>query len=58
MSAYSLHLPLLHSSTQGEPGLRRIQAIAGLALTMFFYSLVLSIFRSKAGGYPYSLLIK
>merc|ERR1712126_85123 len=39
------------------PGLRRIQAIAGLALTMFFYSLILSIFRSKAGGYPYSFLI-
>ena len=31
--------------------------IGGLALSMFFYSLILSIFRSKAGGYPYSFLI-
>jgi len=43
---------------KAEPGLRRIQAVAGLALTVFFYSLVLSIFRSKAQGYPYSLLLK
>jgi len=42
---------------KADPGLRRIQAIAGLALTMFFYSLILSIFKSKAGGYPYSFLI-
>ena len=42
---------------KADPGLRRIQAIAGLALAMFFYSLILSIFRSKAGGYPYSFLI-
>jgi len=42
---------------KAEPGMRRIQAIAGLALTVFFYSLMLSIFRSKAGGYPYSFLI-
>jgi len=42
---------------KADPGLRRILAIAGLALTMFFYSLILSIFRSKAGGYPYSFLI-
>ena len=40
-----------------DPGLRRIQAVAGLGLAMFFYSLILSIFRSKAGGYPYSFLI-
>ena len=42
---------------KAEPGMRRIQAIAGIALTVFFYSLMLSIFRSKAGGYPYSFLI-
>ena len=42
---------------KADPGLRRIQAIGGLALSMFFYSLILSIFRSKAGGYPYSFLI-
>ena len=42
---------------KADPGLRRIQAVAGLGLSMFFYSLILSIFRSKAGGYPYSFLI-
>jgi len=43
---------------KAEPGLRRMQAVAGLGITVLFYSLVLSIFRSKAGGYPYSFLIK
>jgi len=41
-----------------DPGFRRIQAIAGLCLLAFFYSLLLSVFRSKAGGYPYSFLFK
>ena len=51
-------LPPVGSRTQkADPGLRRIQAVAGLGLAMFFYSLILSIFRSKAGGYPYSFLI-
>jgi len=43
---------------KAEPGLRRMQAVVGLVMTVVFYSLVLSIFRSKAAGYPYSLLIK
>jgi hypothetical protein len=38
--------------------IRRIQAVGGLCLLVFFYSLLLSIFRSKAGGYPYSFLFK
>jgi len=42
---------------KADPGLRRIKAISGLTLAMVFYSLVLSIFKSKAGGYPYSFLI-
>jgi len=37
---------------------RRIQAFIGLALFAFFFSLQLSIFRSKAHGYPYSFLLK
>uniref|UniRef100_A0A8D9ADN5 Magnesium transporter protein 1 n=1 Tax=Cacopsylla melanoneura TaxID=428564 RepID=A0A8D9ADN5_9HEMI len=37
---------------------RRIMAIIGLALVAFFFSIILSIFRSKAHGYPYSFLIK
>merc|ERR1712032_284955 len=31
-----------------------IMAVVGLGLLAFFFSLILSIFRSKAGGYPYS----
>lgn len=38
--------------------MRRIMAIVGLALVAFFFSIILSIFRSKAHGYPYSFLIK
>jgi len=41
-----------------DPGFRRIQAVAGLCMLAFFYSLLLSVFRSKAGGYPYSFLFK
>merc|ERR1712039_515045 len=44
--------------SKGEVGKRRILAVVGLALLAFFFSLILSIFRSKAGGYPYSFLIK
>merc|ERR1719219_745819 len=43
---------------KGDIGKRRLFAIAGLALFAFFFSLILSIFRSKAGGYPYSFLLK
>lgn len=43
---------------QGDKGKRRLFAVAGLALFAFFFSLILSIFRSKAGGYPYSFLLK
>jgi len=43
---------------KNDPGIRRIQAEGGLCLLVFFYSLLLSIFRSKAGGYPYSFLFK
>jgi hypothetical protein len=38
-----------------DVGKRRIMAIFGLAIVAFFFSLLLSIFRSKAGGYPYRL---
>lgn len=36
----------------------KIMAIVGLVLVSVFFSLLLSIFRSKAGGYPYSFLFK
>jgi oligosaccharyltransferase complex subunit gamma len=37
---------------------KRHVAVVGLVLLAFFFSLILSIFRSKAGGYPYSFLLK
>ena len=43
---------------KGDVGKRRLLAIVGLVLVAFFFSLILSIFRSKAGGYPYSFLLK
>merc|ERR1712107_498590 len=44
--------------SKGDAGKRRALAVIGLALLAFFFSLILSIFRSKAGGYPYSFLFK
>ncbi|XP_021929155.1 tumor suppressor candidate 3, partial [Zootermopsis nevadensis] len=37
---------------------RRILSIVGLVLVATFFSVILSIFRSKAHGYPYSFLFK
>ncbi len=42
----------------GDVGKKNLFAIVGLALLAFFFSLILSIFRSKAGGYPYSFLLR
>jgi len=44
--------------SKSDIGKRKILAVVGLGLLAFFFSLILSIFRSKAGGYPYSFLIK
>ncbi|VDN02714.1 unnamed protein product [Thelazia callipaeda] len=41
---------------KGDPGRRRIMAFVGLGLVVVFFSLLLSIFRSKYQGYPYSFL--
>ena len=41
------------ASTKSDVKKRRIMAIVGLAMLALFFSLVLSIFRSKTGGYPY-----
>jgi len=46
------------ASSKGDVQKRRIMAIVGLAFLAFFFSLILSIFRSKAHGYPYSFLLK
>lgn len=32
---------------------RKIMTIGGLALVVFLFSVILSIFKSKAHGYPY-----
>ncbi|XP_065312944.1 tumor suppressor candidate 3-like isoform X3 [Gordionus sp. m RMFG-2023] len=45
-------------STKLDNSKRKIIAILGLALLSIFFSLILSIFRSKYQGYPYSFLFK
>ncbi|KAL7287809.1 hypothetical protein TKK_0018184 [Trichogramma kaykai] len=46
------------ASRKGDVKKRRIFTIMGLILVGIFFSLLLSIFRNKAQGYPYSLLFK
>jgi len=56
-----LGMIMVTEAAEGKGGVdkRRIFAIVGLALFAFFFSLLLSIFRSKmGGGYPYSFLIR
>lgn len=38
-----------------DNGLKKVMAIGGLAMVTLFFSMILSIFRSKYQGYPYSL---
>lgn len=45
---------LTESATRkGDPRKRKIMAIVGLILVSVFFSLLLSVFRSKTQGYPY-----
>lgn len=44
---------LTESGLQGDARKGRIMAIAGLVLVSVFFSLILSVFRQKAQGYPY-----
>ncbi|CAG0880144.1 unnamed protein product [Darwinula stevensoni] len=46
------------NTSKTDVGKKKLQAVIGLALMAFFFSLLLSIFRSKSGGYPYSFLLK
>lgn len=46
------------ASQKGDPKKRKILAITGLILVSVFFSLILSVFRSKTQGYPYSFLFK
>jgi len=41
---------------KGDPSKRRIMAFVGLGMVVVFFSLLLSVFRSKYQGYPYSFL--
>lgn len=45
-------------SRKGDVRMRQIMAIVGLVIVNVFFSIILSIFRSKAHGYPYSYLFK
>ncbi|KAK4887222.1 hypothetical protein RN001_003493 [Aquatica leii] len=49
---------LTESGKKGDPKKKKILAIAGIILVSVFFSLILSIFRSKTSGYPYSFLFK
>ena len=46
------------NSLKGDSSRKRIMALIGLGLVAFFFSLLLSVFRAKYQGYPYSFLIK
>ncbi|XP_037591305.1 tumor suppressor candidate 3-like [Cebus imitator] len=41
------------ATSKGDVGKRRIICLVGLGLVVFFFSFLLSIFRSKYHGYPY-----
>uniref|UniRef100_A0A336MBG5 CSON013742 protein n=1 Tax=Culicoides sonorensis TaxID=179676 RepID=A0A336MBG5_CULSO len=49
---------LTECGQQSDKRKGKIMAIVGLGMVCIFFSLLLSIFRSKAGGYPYSFLFK
>jgi len=49
---------LTEAGKQSDQRKGRIMAIIGLALVAIFFSFLLSVFRSKAQGYPYSFLFK
>lgn len=44
---------LTESGQQSDQRKGRFMAIVGLVLVAIFFSLLLSVFRSKAQGYPY-----
>ncbi|XP_039265417.1 dolichyl-diphosphooligosaccharide--protein glycosyltransferase subunit TUSC3-like [Styela clava] len=46
------------AKTKMDISKRRMIAMAGLGMVVFFFSLLLSIFRQKYQGYPYSFLIR
>lgn len=56
MTVLGMVLMIEAASGKGDVRKRRIMSIVGLGLMAFFFSLILSVFRSKAGGYPYRYL--
>lgn len=58
--AISLGIILMNEAMRGKGDAkkRKMMAIAGLGMTAVFFSLLLSIFKGKAHGYPYSFLFK
>lgn len=44
---------LTEAGQQSDQRKGRLMAIAGLILVAIFFSVILSVFRSKAQGYPY-----
>jgi len=46
------------NNVKGEANKRKVMVLGGLAMFAVFFSIVLSIFRAKYQGYPYSFLIK
>jgi oligosaccharyltransferase complex subunit gamma len=59
-AAIALGMILMNEAMKGkgDPRKRKIMAMFGMGLTAIFFSLLLSIFRGKAHGYPYSFLFK
>ncbi|KAG8583509.1 hypothetical protein GDO81_008447 [Engystomops pustulosus] len=55
----TLGMVLLHEAATSEMdvGKRKIMCVAGLGLVVVFFSWLLSVFRSKYHGYPYSFLM-
>ncbi|CAG5124102.1 unnamed protein product [Candidula unifasciata] len=45
-------------SIKTDPGKKKVLSLVGLGCVTIFFSLLLSIFRSKYQGYPYSFLFK
>lgn len=45
------------SGSHGDSKRNKLMVIVGLAMVLVFFSLILSVFRSKAQGYPYSLFL-
>ncbi|XP_058576094.1 tumor suppressor candidate 3 isoform X4 [Neofelis nebulosa] len=56
-AAITMGMVLLNeaATSKGDVGKRRIICLVGLGLVVFFFSFLLSIFRSKYHGYPYRL---